>query len=478
MNAALEDGQRSWSVADLQQATGEAQDWLQGSNTRVLASVLDNSAAFVALDEALLTSECVHVPLPPFFTATQMRHALAATGADTLVTEPAWAQAWQGLPWQPLSLAGRELLATRLPNAPQALPTGTAKITFTSGTTGSPKGVCLSRTAMACVAQGLVTALAPLGIERHLNALPFSVLLENIAGLMAPRQQGITLVTLGMQALGLKGSSQFDAAVFHAAVTASQAQSLILLPQMLRAWCGYLRHTGQRAPEGLRFVAVGGAAVGATLLQAAHSLGIPAYEGYGLSEGASVQTLNLPGASKPGSVGRALTHAQIRCATDGEIEVSGSLFCGYLGDTTPPPIWWPTGDLGSIDADGFVQVSGRKKHVLITAFGRNVSPEWVETSLCGQAEILQAVVFGDGEPSLSAVLWPMTSDLSDAALQAAVDRSNSQLPDYARIGRWTRARAAFHSSTGLATANGRPQRPAIWAQHADLLLPLDTTSNP
>jgi hypothetical protein len=116
--------------------------------------------------------------------------------------------------------------------------------------------------------------------------------------------------------------------------------------------------------------------------------------------------------------------------------------------------------------------------VLITAFGRNVSPEWVETKLCSQAEILQAVVFGDGEPSLLAVLWPMTADLSDAALQAGVDRSNSQLPDYARIGRWTRARAAFHPSTGLATANGRPQRSAIWAQHADLLLPLDTTTHP
>lgn len=469
MKPVLEDSQTSWSAPALQQAVAEAQDWLQAGNTRVLASVLDNSAAFVALDEALMAGEGVHVPLPPFFTATQMRHALAATGADTLVTEPAWAQAWQGLPWQPVRLAGRELLATRLPSTPRPLPPGTTKITFTSGTTGSPKGVCLSQQAMQNVAQGLITALGPLGIERHLNALPFSVLLENIAGLMAPRQQGITLITLGMQALGLQGSSQFDAAVFHAAVTTSQAQSLILLPQMLRAWCGYLQHTGQRAPEGLRFVAVGGAAVGASLLLAAHSLGIPAYEGYGLSEGASVQTLNLPGASKPGSVGRALAHAQIRCAADGEIEVSGSLFNGYLGDSTAPPAWWPTGDLGSIDADGFVQVSGRKKHVLITAFGRNVSPEWVETSLCSQTSILQAVVFGDGEPSLLAVLWPMSADLSDDALQAAVDRCNSQLPDYARIGRWTRARAAFHVSTGLATANGRPQRPAIWAQHADFL---------
>ncbi|MBB1076840.1 AMP-binding protein [Rhodoferax sp. 4810] len=478
MNVVLEDGLQHWTASSLQQAVEDAQTWLQGSATRVLASVLDNSAAFVALDEALLASGRVHVPLPPFFTAAQMQHALVATGTDTLVTEAAWAKGWPGLTWQAINLAGRELVATRLPSAPHALPPGTAKITFTSGTTGTPKGVCLSRAAMASVAQGLVTALSPLGIERHLNALPFSVLLENIAGLMAPRQQGTTLVTLGMQALGLQGSSQFDAPTFHRTVSESQANSLILLPQMLRAWCGYLQHTGQRAPGALRFVAVGGAAVGPALLHAAHSLGIPAYEGYGLSEGASVQTLNLPGASKPGSVGRPLGHAQLRCAADGEIEVSGSLFTGYLGDPTPSPAWWPTGDLGSIDTDGFVYIQGRKKNVLITSFGRNVSPEWVETSLCSQPGILQAVVFGDGEPSLSAVLWPMGADLSDAALQAAVDRSNALLPDYARVSRWTRARAAFHISTGLATANGRPQRTAIWAQHADLLSTLAATKNP
>lgn len=476
MTAVLEDSQRSWTAADLQLAVEKTQAWLQGSITRVLASVLDNSAAFLALDEALLATGRVHVPLPPFFTATQMQHALAATGADTLVLEPAWAQAWPGLTWQAINVAGRALVTTRLPNAPRPLPPGTAKVTFTSGTTGTPKGVCLSREAMTNVAQALVNALAPLGIERHLNALPFSVLLENVAGLMAPRQQGTTLVTLGMQALGLQGSSQFDAATFHRAVSESQAQSLILLPQMLRAWCGYLQHTRQRAPECLRFVAVGGAAVGSALLQAAHALGIPAYEGYGLSEGASVQTLNLPGASKPGSVGRPLGHAQVRCAADGELEVSGSLFSGYLGDPAAPPAWWPTGDLGSVDADGFVYVQGRKKHVLITAFGRNVSPEWVETSLCSQPELLQAVVFGDGEPSLSAVLWPMAANASDAALQAAIDRSNTQLPDYARVGRWTRARAAFRQDTGLATANGRAQRPAIWALHADLLSTLTATT--
>src|SRR3546814_875250 len=159
---------------------------------------------------------------------------------------------------------------------------------------------------------------------------------------------------------------------------------------MLRAMVGALATGKLAAPEGLRLAAVGGAAVGRTLLKQAHALGVPAYEGYGLSEGASVQTLNLPRANRPGSAGSALPHAHLRIAPDGEIEISGSVFAGYLGQTDVPLEWWPTGDLGHLDDDGFLHVHGRKKHILITGFGRNVSPEWVETEIRAEPQILQA----------------------------------------------------------------------------------------
>jgi long-subunit acyl-CoA synthetase (AMP-forming) len=469
MKPALHDGQRDWSAAELSDAVRDAGHALRQARTRVLATVLDNSAAFLVADEAARDTGSVHVPLPPFFTAAQMAHAVRVSGADTLLVEAPMAAQWPGQHWTATTMAGRPLMQARVESMPVALPPGTAKITFTSGTTGAPKGVCLSGKAMQAVAGGLVQALAPLGIERHLNALPFAVLLENIAGLMAPRLQGATLLTLPLQQLGLTGSSGFDAARFDETVRAHRPHSLILLPQMLRAWCGHLAQTRQRAPSSLKLVAVGGAAVGAALIQAAQALGIPAYEGYGLSEGGSVQTLNLPGAQRLGSAGRALPQARLRVAADGELEIAGSLFSGYLGDPTPTPTWWPTGDLGHVDDDGFVHVLGRKKHVLITSFGRNVSPEWVETELRSQAAVLQAVVFGDGEPALSAVLWPVAPGIDDAGLQSAVDAANSRLPDYARIGRWTRARAAFDSASGLATSNGRPQRQAIAQLHADVL---------
>jgi long-subunit acyl-CoA synthetase (AMP-forming) len=238
---------------------------------------------------------------------------------------------------------------------------------------------------------------------------------------------------------------------------------------MLRAWCAFLARSGQRAPASLKLVAVGGAAVGAALVQGAWQLGIPVCEGYGLSEGASVQTLNLPGAQRAGSVGRLLPHARLRVADDGELLIAGSLFSGYLGDTAPVPGWWPTGDLGRVDADGFVHIAGRKKNVLITAYGRNVSPEWVETALRSEPAVLQAVVLGDGAPALGAVLWPTADELDDAALQAAVDRANAGLPDYAQVRHWLRAKAPFDTGSGMATANGRPQRLAVAALHAELL---------
>uniref|UniRef100_UPI0035B31102 AMP-binding protein n=1 Tax=Hylemonella sp. TaxID=2066020 RepID=UPI0035B31102 len=472
MNIALHDGQREWSAAELATAKDAAQAWLQAQGTRVLATLLDNGAAFVVLDEAAAGAGLVHVPLPPFFTPAQIQHALQSAGVDTLLAPPAAAAAWPALPWQPVQVAEQALRCARLPAQGLPMPRGTAKITYTSGSTGAPKGVCLCQSAMERVADGVVQALGPLGIKRHLSALPFAVLLENVAGQMAARRQGATLMTVPLSELGWQGSSQFDVAIFHAAVLRHRPDSLILLPQMLRAWVGLLMQSGQRAPAGLKFVAVGGAAVGAPLIAAAQALGIPAYEGYGLSEGASVQTLNLPGAQRPGSVGRALPHARLRVTDDGEIEVAGSLMAGYLGDATAPPEWWPSGDLGHIDADGYVHLRGRKKNVLISAYGRNISPEWVETALGQQAEIRQAVVYGDGEPSLWAVLWPVQAGTPGAALQAAVDAANATLPDYARITRWTRGRAAFSAETGYATANGRPQRAAILAAHADFNEPL------
>lgn len=464
---ALEGGGRSWSRAELDAAVAAFARVLRARGTRVLASLMDNSPAWVVADAAAQEAGVVHVPLPVFFTPQQIQHALQSAGVDAVLTIPEIAAKWPPLPRESCAIAGHDTVLLAVPARAVPLPAGTVKVTFTSGTTGDPKGVCLRAGAMQRSAQGLVEALEPLDIRRHLCVLPLAVLLENIAGVLAPLARGATCVVPPLAEVGLSGSSGFDPAAFHAAIERHGPDSVIVLPQMLRAWSAWLEQAGKRAPASLKMVAVGGAAVGERLIAAARAQGIPAYEGYGLSEAGSVQTLNLPGADRPGSAGRALPHARLRIAADGEIEVAGTLMAGTIGDSAPPPEWWPTGDLGSIDAEGFLHVQGRRKNVLITGFGRNVSPEWVETALRSEPAVAQAVVFGEAQPALSAVLWPASDQVSDSALWAAVDSANATLPDYARVRRWVRARAAFTASSGLATANGRPQRGAILAMHAE-----------
>ncbi|HKU85574.1 MAG TPA: AMP-binding protein [Casimicrobiaceae bacterium] len=459
---------------------------LRARGVRVLATLLDNGPAWAIVDLAALHAGIVHVPIPGFFTPQQTAFVLEAAGVDTLATTtpfPNWTSHHR-------DVAGERLvLCSRTPDREVPLHPGTAKVTFTSGTTGTPKGVCLSAESMLAVAEGLARATSTLSIARHLCALPLALLLENVAGLYAPLLTGAASVVPSTRDAGLEGSSQFDPAKLDAAVEAHAAQSVIVLPQMLRAWSAWRRvrcetresdrpalDDAARGP--LRFIAVGGAPVGVAAIASARAVGLPAYEGYGLSEGASVQALNLPDADRPGSVGRALPHARVRVAPDGEIEIAGSVMVGYLGepaidaapradDSPGEETWWKTGDVGTIDAEGYVHVHGRRRNVLITAYGRNVAPEWVETALVSEPAIAHAAVQGDGKPALEAVLWPAHAEIPDEALATAVDRANATLPDYARVRRFVRARVPYTAQAGICTPNGRPQRRAIEAMHAD-----------
>src|SRR5690606_9614619 len=112
-----------------------------------------------------------------------------------------------------------------------------------------------------------------------------------------------------------------------------------------------------------------------------------------------------------------------------------------------------TGDLGYRDDEGYVHITGRRKNVFITAFGRNVSPEWVESELLAHPAIAQAVVWGEAQADNVAVLVPRRADIDDARLARALADINAGLPDYARVARFVRAGAPFTADAGLMTAN-------------------------
>jgi long-subunit acyl-CoA synthetase (AMP-forming) len=130
-----------------------------------------------------------------------------------------------------------------------------------------------------------------------------------------------------------------------------------------------------------------------------------------------------------------------------------------------------TGDLGWLDGEGYLHLSGRKSNLIITAFGRNVSPEWVESELLSQPQIAQAMVFGEAQPTLGALIVPFPgADIM--AVQAAVELANARLPEYAQIARW-RLNPPFDPARGELTANGRPRRDVLIQHYADFIHPAE-----
>lgn len=427
-----------------------------------VAVLADNSPEWLALDLCTQELGITLVPLPLFFTPAQWVHVIAQSGAQALFcADPRQAVA---LGFVEAHDCGGALTLCENPQAGGgAVPAGVQKITFTSGTTATPKGVCLSAAQQWDVAQALRTGLGTLGLQRHLCLLPFSVLLENIAGPYTAMLSNATTICPPLAEVGMSGSSGFDPERCLDAIAAWQAHSIIVLPQMLQAMLAVLRPDDARV-RSLRFVAVGGAKTAPALLAAAGAAGLPVYEGYGLSECSSVVALNLPGAMRAGSVGRPLAGRTVRIGAGEEIEI-GAVRARYLGqEEDAAGDWLATGDLGHLDADGYLYVDGRKKDILITGFGRNVSPEWPEAALCG-AGLAQAVVLGEGQPHLAALVVPFPGRDSADQVAAAVARANAGLPDYARINRWAVA-APFTAASGQATANGRPRRAVIAEQYS------------
>ena len=469
LKTALQDEHGTLSYGALQVEIDALAARLRAGQPRAIALLADNGRDWALADLAALAAGIPTVPLPVFFSPAQMAHALRTAGVDQVLTD------------QPqrlrIALQQPDLAATPFYGALQRvrlqdadvpatrLPAGIQKVTFTSGTTGEPKGVCLSRDAMETVAESLGLASAASRDDRHLCLLPLATLLENIGGLYTPLLAGATLCIPRLAAVGLSGSSGLDAGRLAAALGEWRASTAIMVPQMLQVLVA-AGHAGATLPRSLRYLAVGGAPVAGRLLDNASALGLPVHQGYGLSECASVVAVSRPGESRSGSVGKPLPHVRIDFADDGEILVRGLRWHGYLGDASDPQAadCIATGDLGYLDADGFLFLTGRKKNLFITAFGRNVAPEWVEGELVAHPAIAQAALFGEARPFNCAVIVSRPGT-PHGVIEAALDTANRRLPDYARVRAWIAATEPFTPDNGMSTPNGRLRRNAILGRY-------------
>jgi long-chain acyl-CoA synthetase len=466
-NSVLSDGTNSISGRELLANAHALAAKLKEANLSRIGLLAENSVGWVTVDLACLLGGVCLVPIPTFFSDKQRDHVVETCALQAVAIDSACDVS--GIRVE--SLVGivanidffQQEERTDAINGLQ-MPENTGKITFTSGSTGKPKGVCLSYSQLLRQAQTLADVVA-IKKPRHLCVLPLSTLLENVAGLYAPLLIGGEVLIPSQEELGFRGSMLAEPQKLLQLISQIKPQSMILIPQLLQFLVSAVSQ-GWQAPSSLLFVAVGGSKVSNKLLQAAHNVGIPAFEGYGLSECASVVSLNAAAAHSAGSCGRPLPGLEIT-VEQGEIIVSGNVMLGYVND---PTSWYldriETGDLGYFDAAGFLHIEGRKKNLLISSYGRNISPEWVESELLANSLLTEVILLGDARPYCVALVWARNEERLDSVevnsrIEEWITQVNTQLPDYARVQSWHLLAESLQQDPTLMTDNGRPRREAI-----------------
>jgi long-chain acyl-CoA synthetase len=263
----------------------------------------------------------------------------------------------------------------------------------------------------------------------------------------------------------------------------------LLLYRPLRAKLGMSRVEG---------VLSGAAPISPQVLEFFWALGVPVREGYGQTENTAQGTITPAGDVRLGMVGRAVPHTEVTIAADGEILTRGpGTFLGYFKDpaataaTVDADGWLHTGDVGELDADGFLRITDRKKDIIITAGGKNVSPSEIENKLKVSPYVREAVVIGDQRRYLTALIgieldtvgnWALHhrlgfttyADLSSkeevvALIGEWVDQVNAELAQVETIKRYSLLPKELDQEDGEVTATQKVKRKAIEAEFAPII---------
>ncbi|HUL25424.1 MAG TPA: long-chain fatty acid--CoA ligase [Streptosporangiaceae bacterium] len=241
----------------------------------------------------------------------------------------------------------------------------------------------------------------------------------------------------------------------------------------------------------VRYSVSGGAALGERLGHFFRGAGITIVEGYGLTETTAAATVNRPGRNKIGTVGQPLPGVSVRISEDGEILITGhNQFIGYwhndsaTAETLTPDGWLRTGDIGELDDEGYLRVTGRKKELIVTAGGKNVSPAVLEDRIRAHPLVSQCLVVGDGRPYVAALItldpeavgtWltrrnrPAGTSLDHlttdpdmlAELQAAVDSANKAVSRAESVRRFRVLATDFTEQAGYLTPSLKLRRNAV-----------------
>jgi long-chain acyl-CoA synthetase len=359
------------------------------------------------------------------------------------------------------SLPDRARDAAPLPT-PRLAASDLVEVVFTSGTTGEPKGAMLTHANLVANATALREVFPFHDDERLLSILPLSHMFEQTCGLLAPfiagasivypvsRQPAVLMRTfrefrVTMLLVVPAGLKLLDSAIARKVEASGRAATFARLhriaprlPRVLKRliFRSVISQFGGR----FRTLGIGAAALEEELAQRWADMGFDVLQGYGATELSPVATFTRPSRNRIGTVGEAVPGVEIRIAEDGEVQARGpNVFAGYWEDpdTTAATIdgegFYHTGDIGQLDADGFLTLRGRKKDMLAMPDGTKVYPEDIEAVLARDARLRDATVVGwqppRGELRVQAVL--LIDDASQA--DAVVRDANAQLGAHQQI---------------------------------------------
>lgn len=334
-----------------------------------------------------------------------------------------------------------------------AQPSDPASIIFTSGTAVDPKGAVLSHTNFLANGVGVAALLEPLSSDCFLSVLPLNAAFEFSSGLLIPLSVGASVTYAG----------SLNPRRILGTIVETQATVMLGIPRLYEMYAEMARRrattTGRTVADELRdlfgdtmrVLVSGGAALDPDVYTNFEDAGLPVHEGYGLTEASPVVTVNPHHGTRKGSVGRALPGAEVRIENPdhegiGEIVAAGdSIMTGYYNnDAATRQVIRDgclyTGDLGYIDDDGYLHITGRSKDVIVTSAGKNVYPDEVELRYKGLPSVREMCVVGVKDPAgrehVHAVIVVAPSDDSDegrAEIHRAMTVIAAGLPSYQRI---------------------------------------------
>lgn len=354
-----------------------------------------------------------------------------------------------------LLAAGQPLVEARADDLHRRTQTITAEdpvvLIYTSGTTGPPKGAMLTHANVTWMASAVAQANPVYATDEVLSFLPLCHIFERLFSVFIHIAQAYTVnftersdtvtenmtevsPTLGYAVpriwekyyssvmIRMSDATWFKRRMFRFALAAGQRRALKLMAFQPLAWRErlmfrlahviVLRKLKKRLGfERVRVAYSGAAPISPEVLIFFQAIGINLIEGYGQTEGTGVTTLSPIGKAKFGYVGLPLKGTEIRIAPDGEILMrSPGVFRGYYNnpestaETLTADGWLFTGDVGELDADGYLKITDRKKDIIVTAGGKNITPQYIENKLKASIYINDAVVIGDRRKFLSALI--------------------------------------------------------------------------